>query len=69
MSTKPTFNELLKMGYFNVDPKIQPTTQKTRYGRTSKAPKRFIDEQFTGGSGCCYIPEKEPTDMKFNGTN
>lgn len=69
MSTKPTFGELLKMGYFDSKPKIQPTIQKTRYGRTSKIPQRFTDKQFTKGSGCCSIPKKESTDMKFDGTD
>lgn len=66
MSTKPTFRDLFKMGYFSNE--NTPAPQKTRSGRVSNAPKRFSQEQFTKGSGCCNIPKRDYTDMNFNGS-
>jgi hypothetical protein len=62
-----TFRELRKMGYFDAKPKEKPI-QKTRSNRKVRPPKRYIDEQFKKGSGCCPMPNKEPTDMKFDGS-
>lgn len=57
------------MGYFDATSKRSLPIRKTRSKRIVRAPKRYIDKQFMKGSGCCPMSNRDPTDMKFDGSD